>query len=185
MKKELIPNYLTYARIIGILPVCWLMSIDQSWAGWCAFVLYSLLAITDWLDGYLARLWNVKSEVGRFLDPIADKLLITAVLVMLVANGAITGIALLCPILILIREIFISGLREYMGPKNVVVHVTMVAKLKTTAQLIACAILILVPAFGFFADIIGHAILVMATILTVGSGWQYWQVCAQHFKDVA
>lgn len=180
--KEQIPNYLTYARVIGILPVCWLMGIGQGWAGWCAFVLYAALAITDYYDGKLARDWNVKSEVGRFLDPIADKLLMAAVFIMLVSQNVLYGVLLACPILILMREIFISGLREFMGNKNVILHVTTIAKWKTATQLIACGVLILVPALGAFAYLPGIVLLFLATFLTVFSGWQYWVLCLPYFK---
>lgn len=182
--RQKIPNYLTYARVVGILPVCLLLTSDHMVSVWSAFILYVLLAITDWLDGYLARKWNVKSEIGRFLDPIADKLLIAAVLIMLVSNESITGLMLACPILILIREIFISGLREFLGPKNIIVHVTMLAKVKTATQLIACAFLILQPV-GLLMYIVGNGVMVCATILTVASGWQYWQQIKGHLADVA
>ncbi len=183
LTKEQIPNYLTYARIIGILPVCLLMAIHSPWATWSAVVLYALAAFTDWLDGYLSRKWNVVSEIGRFLDPIADKLLIAAVIIMLVANHSISGVMLACPILILIREMFISGLREYLGPKKVIIPVTMMAKLKTTTQLIACGVLMLEPVSGILIYVLGQGLLVMATVLTIGSGWQYWQQTAKYFVD--
>lgn len=182
--RQKIPNYLTYARVVGILPVCLLLTSDHAFSVWSAFVLYALLAVTDWLDGYLARKWNVKSEIGRFLDPIADKLLIAAVLIMLVANGSISGLMLICPIVILIREIFISGLREFLGPRNVIVHVTFLAKVKTATQLVACALLILQPV-GLLMYVIGNGVLVCATILTAASGWQYWQQTAKYLKDAA
>ena len=183
LTKQNIPNYLTYARIVGILPVCILMTLHAPWATWGAAILYALAAFTDWLDGYLSRKWNVVSEIGRFLDPIADKLLIAAVIVLLVANGTIAGIMLACPVLILLREMFISGLREYLGPKKVIIPVTMMAKLKTTMQLVACGILMLEPVSGLIIYILGQGLLVMATVLTVGSGWQYWQQTARYFKS--
>lgn len=183
IRKEQIPNYLTYIRVIGILPVCWLMGIDQGWAGWCAFLLYTGLAITDYYDGKLARLWNVKSEIGRFLDPIADKLLMAAVIVMLVSQDVLWGWLLAMPILILMREIFISGLREFMGNKNVILHVTTVAKWKTTMQLVSIGVLMLVPALGAFAYFLGIGLLGLATFLTVFSGWQYWVLCLPYFKE--
>lgn len=185
MNKRQIPNYLTYARIIGILPVCLLLMADAAWATWLAFFLYVALAVTDWFDGYLARLWDVNSEIGRFLDPIADKLLVAAVFVPLIANGTIAGLFLLCPILILLREFFVAGLREFVGPKNVVVHVTQMAKLKTTAQLIACGILILAPVADLLVYLGGQAVLMAATVLTLASGWDYWRQVAPHFKEGA
>lgn len=183
--RNAIPNYLTYARIVGILPVCGLLLINEPWAVWTAFVLYVALALTDWLDGKLARQWNVDSEIGRFLDPIADKLLIAAVFVPLIANETIDGFFLICPILILLRELFVSGLREFVGPKNVVVHVSYIAKVKTASQLVACGLLILEPVSGLLIYVLGHGVLMGATVLTVASGWQYWRQVAPHFKDKA
>lgn len=185
LTKQQIPNYLTYARIAGIVPVCLLMAIDAPWAAWLATILYAIAAFTDWLDGYLSRRWNVVSEIGRFLDPIADKLLIAAVIIMLVANGTIAGVMLACPILILLREVFIAGLREFLGPKKVIIPVTMMAKLKTTMQLIACGVLMLEPVSDVLLYVLGQGLLVMATVLTVGSGWQYWQGAQDHLKDEA
>lgn len=183
LTKQNIPNLLTYARIVGILPICLLMLVHAPWATWTAFVLYALCALTDWFDGHLARLWNVKSDIGRFLDPIADKLLIAAVFIPLVANHTIEGFFLLCPILILLRELFVAGLREFVGPKNVIVHVSQMAKLKTASQLIACGILMLEPVAGLLVYVGGQAVLMSATVLTVASGWQYWQQVAPHFKE--
>ncbi len=185
ISKQKIPNYLTYLRIVAIAPICVLMTMPNDWAIYTALFLYVLAALTDYLDGYLARLWNVKSDIGRFLDPIADKLLIAAVIIILVANVTITGFMLICPILILIRELFISGLREYMGPKNVVVHVTRTAKWKTAMQLIACGVLMLDPVAGILVDMLGQFLLFVATILTVKSGYEYWQAMAPHMKEEA
>lgn len=182
LKKETIPNYLTYLRIIAILPICFLMTASE-WSIYLAVILYILAALTDFLDGYLARLWNVNSEIGRFLDPIADKLLIAAVIIMLVAMGTISGFMLICPILIMIRELFISGLREYMGPKNIVVHVTKTAKWKTTMQLVSCGVLMLAPMTPFYIDITGQLLLIIATILTVKSGYEYWQAMMPHMEE--
>ncbi len=183
LKKEDIPNYLTYLRIIAILPICFLMSVPATWFVYLAVFLYVLAALTDYLDGYLARLWKVNSDIGRFLDPIADKLLIAAVLIMLVAMNTISGFMLICPILILIRELFISGLREFMGPKNIIVHVTKTAKWKTTMQLISCGVLMLVPVTPFYVDFFGQFLLLIATILTLKSGYEYWQAMMPHMKD--
>lgn len=183
LSKQSIPNILTWMRIVLIAPICVLMVSNESSHVALALGLYVVASLTDFLDGYLARRWDVKSDMGRFLDPIADKLLITAVIIMLVADASIVGLLLVCPILILLREIFIAGLREFMGPRNIVVHVTKIAKWKTTMQLIACGLLIGAPVFGGLIYLIGQIALIIATLLTVMSGYDYWRSMAPHMKE--
>lgn len=170
-KKENIPNILTVLRIVLIPVICGLMALPGlSWAV-LAVVLFILASVTDWFDGYLSRKWNVVSEVGRFLDPIADKLLVTAVLIMCVGTGRVDGLWIAAVIVILMREIFVSGLREFLGPKNVVIPVTKLAKWKTTVQMVALTVLILVPAYPLY--LFGNCLLLIAAILTVITGWGY------------
>jgi CDP-diacylglycerol--glycerol-3-phosphate 3-phosphatidyltransferase len=108
-----LPNLLTLSRI-GLIPVLLLLLyLNEPWARWTALVLFTLAGVTDWLDGYLARNRGQVSSIGRFLDPIADKLLISAVILLLVAVDSITGLVLLPALVILCREILVSGLREY------------------------------------------------------------------------
>ena len=133
-----LPNVLTYGRIAAVpgLVAC-LFFLQGDVARWSAFALFVFAGITDWLDGYLARVWEQQSTLGRMLDPIADKLLVGAVLMMLVHDNTITGWSIWAAIIILVREILVSGLREFLAELNVKIHVTQLAKWKTTMQMIA------------------------------------------------
>lgn len=141
-----------------------------------ALVLFVAAAVTDWLDGYLARRMNVVSPLGRMLDPIADKLIVAAILVMLVADATIPGVHVVAALAILMREIFISGLREFFGGRGVVVPVTVLAKWKTTVQLVAVAVLIAWPLAGAGANAVwfaGIALLWLSATMTIWTGAQY------------
>jgi cardiolipin synthase (CMP-forming) len=174
-------NILTLSRIALIAPLIGLMLNPDTWAMWSAFVLYIFIAATDWFDGYIARRFNQMSEFGRFLDPIADKILVAAMFVAFAANDVINGWWLALPVIILTREFLVSGLREFLGPKNVTVHVTKLAKWKTTVQMVALGILI--PAQAYITvGILGLLLLLAATVLTVMTGWDYFKAAKGHFK---
>ena len=133
-----LPNFLTYARVAAVpIVVAFLFWPAVAWARWTALAIYAAAAITDFFDGYLARAWSQQSSLGRMLDPIADKLLVAAVLLVLSADHTIAGASLWAAIVILCREILVSGLREYLAELRVPVPVTAVAKWKTAAQLVA------------------------------------------------
>ena len=133
-----LPNILTYARVAAVPLVAGFMFWPQeAWARWTALAIYIAAAVTDLFDGYLARAWAQQSSLGRMLDPIADKLLVSAVILMLVASHTISGVTLWAAIVILCREILVSGLREYLAELRVPMPVTAVAKWKTAAQLVA------------------------------------------------
>jgi|JI10StandDraft_1071094.scaffolds.fasta_scaffold04395_10 cardiolipin synthase len=174
-------NLLTISRIALIPPLVAMIIASGDDLIWPALALYIFMALTDWLDGYLARHMNQKSEFGRFLDPIADKILVMALFMALIANGTLNGWWLALPIIILTREFLISGLREFLGPRNVTVHVTKLAKWKTTVQMIALGFLI--PAKLYIdAAICGNLLLLLATVLTVITGWQYIRAAMPHLK---
>ena len=176
-----IPNALTVGRIVLIAPLMWLIISPQSWSLWPGLVLYILIALTDWFDGHLARKLNQKSEFGRFLDPIADKILVMAMFIALTSNGTLNGWLLSMPIIIMTREFLVAGLREFLGPKNIVIHVTKLAKWKTTVQMIALGFL--VPAKLYIdAGICGNLLLLLATVLTIITGWQYFKAALPHLK---
>lgn len=167
-----LPNQLTLARIAAIPVICLLLVIGWDWLRWIALILYVAAAVTDWFDGFLARTMNQQSDLGKMLDPIADKLLVGALLVTFAWTRDFSGWELIPAIAILLREIFVSGLREYLGNKAVSVPVTFLAKWKTTAQLVALFFVIidgLLPSFGF----ISGTLLWIAAGLTVWTGWQY------------
>lgn len=168
-----LPNLLTLLRVVLVLPIALLLLPSADWARWLAFALMVLASVTDWADGYFARARAQVSPLGRFLDPIADKLLVVAVLVVLVATRDIGGWEVIAVVAILSREILISGLREYMMEHGVTVHVTKLAKWKTTIQLVAVAVFILAPALGSPFDLIAGLLLWLAALLTVITGWDY------------
>jgi cardiolipin synthase len=170
-----LPNYLTFLRIVLIVPILGLMLWQQDWASWTALGLYTVAAITDFFDGYLAREMNVSSAVGRFLDPIADKLLVMAVLVVLAALGRLEGLWIVPALAIVLREVFISGLREFLGPMNVTLPVSNLAKWKTTFQMFCLGFLMMadVDVYDWPLLAIGHALLSLAAVLSIITGWRY------------
>ncbi|MCO5091113.1 CDP-diacylglycerol--glycerol-3-phosphate 3-phosphatidyltransferase [Bosea sp. (in: a-proteobacteria)] len=173
-----LPNLLTYGRILAIPAlVAILFWPRDDWMRWLALAIYTLAAITDYLDGWIARAWSQQSAIGRMLDPIADKLLVCALLLMLVADGTIHGWTLWAAIVILCREILVSGLREFLAGLKVSVPVSRVAKWKTTAQLFALGFLIAGPAGDKVLPgntVIGIVLLWAAAGLTIYTGWDYF-----------
>ncbi|MGB6270582.1 MAG: CDP-diacylglycerol--glycerol-3-phosphate 3-phosphatidyltransferase, partial [Pseudolabrys sp.] len=136
-----LPNILTYARIAAVPVVVglifWQSIFDGPlWLRWVALAIFISAGVTDILDGYLARTWGQQSSLGRMLDPIADKLLVASCLLMLAAEDTIRGWSLLAAVIILCREILVSGLREYLAELRVGVPVTRLAKWKTTGQMV-------------------------------------------------
>ncbi|VVT14276.1 CDP-diacylglycerol--glycerol-3-phosphate 3-phosphatidyltransferase [Sphingomonas sp. EC-HK361] len=178
-----LPNILTLSRIVALplLVAClW-------WPAWAAgyalaFALYCLMGITDYFDGYLARAQGAVSRLGIFLDPIADKIMVAAVILMLVGTHDIMGIHLIAALVILLREIAVSGLREFLGGIQVSVPVSRLAKWKTTLQLVALGALILagaLPVQWWIKDV-GLAALWGAAALTLVTGWDYLRVGLKH-----
>ena len=172
-----LPNILTYARVAAVPLVAGFMFWPQeAWARWTALAIYIAAAVTDFFDGYLARAWAQQSSLGRMLDPIADKLLVSAVILMLVASHTISGVTLVAAIVILCREILVSGLREYLAELRVPMPVTAVAKWKTAAQLVALGFLIIGPSGeAVMPGSVGTGIVLLwlAAILTLYTGWDY------------
>ena len=183
-----LPNILTLSRIFAIP----LLAYFLWWPGWAAgyllaFGLYCLMGITDYFDGYLARAQGTVSKLGVFLDPIADKIMVAAVILVLAAQGVLRGpyvgdMHVVAGLVILMREIAVSGLREFLAGLQVSVPVSRLAKWKTTFQLIALGALILagaVPQFPF-VQMVGIATLWAAAILTLITGWDYLRVGISH-----
>ena len=179
-----LPNILTYGRIAAVpvlTAVLFFGTGDVS--RWIAFAIFVTACITDWLDGYLARMWEQQSNLGRMLDPIADKLLVGATLLMLVFAGTISGWLIWAALTILSREILVSGLREFLAELNVKVHVTQLAKWKTAMQFIALAMLLAGPAAervlpGTTAA--GSVLLWIAALLTLFTGYDYLKAGIRH-----
>jgi cardiolipin synthase (CMP-forming) len=181
-----LPNLLTYGRLAGVPVVAGLILWGGDAARWTALALFIAAGITDFFDGYLARRWGQQSALGRMLDPIADKVLVAAVLLVLAADRTIDGAHLWAAIIILSREVLVSGLREFLAELRVSVPVTKVAKWKTAVQLIAIGFLIAGPAgdklvpyvseFGLFC-------LWIAAALTLYTGYDYFRAGIGHVMD--
>lgn len=182
-----LPNVLTYARIAAVpaLVAC-LFFLEGDVARWSAFALFVIAAFTDWLDGYLARAWEQQSTLGRMLDPIADKLIVGTALLMLVHDNTIRGANVWAAVIILCREILVSGLREFLAELNVKVHVTQLAKWKTTVQMVSLAVLLASPAADkLFPGIseTGLALLWLAALLTLWTGYDYLKAGIRHAME--
>lgn len=170
-----IPNILTITRII-LLPfmmVCFFMEAQFGpAASWVCLGLYVVAALTDFFDGWVARKFNQISAFGTFLDPISDKIFVGCLLVLLVGFGRLDGVWMIPVLLILFREFLISGLREFLGPHDVKLPVTNLAKWKTTLQMLSLGFLVIAPALPIALEI-GRYSLLAAAILTLITGWEY------------
>jgi CDP-diacylglycerol--glycerol-3-phosphate 3-phosphatidyltransferase/cardiolipin synthase len=168
---------LTYLRIVAVPAVALCLFLIPGNAGrWWALGLYVAACVTDWLDGYLARAWRQQSTLGRMLDPIADKLLVGTTLLMLAHDNTIDRVNLAAAVIILCREILVSGLREFLAELNVKVHVTQLAKWKTMLQMVALGILLAGPAGDRLVPGVttaGLALLWVAALLTLWTGFDY------------
>src|SRR3982075_690627 len=186
-----LPNMLTYARIAAIPVVVgciYAQAIMDGplWLRWVAVAVFIAAGITDFLDGYYARIWHQYSAFGRMLDPIADKLLVASSLLMLAAGGIIHGWTLWAAIVIPCREILVSGLREYLAALRVSVPVTKLAKWKTTIQLVAIGFLIAGEAGEVIlppTTMIGIVLLWMSAIFTIYTGWDYFRAGIHHLIE--
>lgn len=180
-------NCLTYGRLVAVpVLVGLLFWPNEHTARFAALALYVAAAITDYLDGYVARTYDQSSALGRMLDPIADKLLVAASLLMLSADNTIQGWTLWAAIVILCREILVSGLREYLAELKVGVPVSKVAKWKTTVQLVAIGFLVAGPAGETILPgtiRYGTGLLWVAAALTLYTGWDYMRAGIKHVID--
>jgi len=188
-----LPNMLTYARILAVplVVLCFFLEgrlQSSDFARWSALVIFILASVTDYLDGYLARAWQQTSNIGRMLDPIADKLLVATCLLLLAADTdrTIAGWSLWAAIIILCREILVSGLREYLAALKVSVPVTQLAKWKTAAQMVAIAFLLLGPAGDKIVPYwtqVGIFLLWVSAIVTLYTGYDYFRAGVKHIVD--
>ena len=183
-----LPNLLTLSRIFAVPILVFLLWRPAPLDYAITFVLYCIVGITDYFDGYLARAWGNISKLGQFLDPIADKIMIGAVLIMLISSRKanpvqeIAGLNIIPALVILLREIIVSGLREYLAGLQVSVPVSALAKWKTTFQLIALGALILggaVPAQPWVHQV-GIFCLWVAGALTLVTGYDYLRTGLRH-----
>ena len=215
-----VPNILTILRLLAAPGVAVMfLYFPRPWADWFALTLYVLAAAPDWLDGHLARAWNQETRIGTMLDPIADKAMVVIALLVITGFSGMDPYILLPATVILFREVFVSGLREYLGDTAGTLKVTKLAKWKTTAQMVAIAVLFArgvfehyfgVLAFGLgdqmVADILsgreedvigltwkyqgaiaawwgGVTLLWIAAILTLVTGWDYFQKSLPFLKE--
>jgi cardiolipin synthase len=178
-----LPNILTMSRIVIIPILIVLFYVGGDFWRWVSCALFALAGVTDYFDGYLARRWAQISPFGRFLDPIADKLLVAAVILMLVAKDWISGWMVLPALIILCREVLVSGLREFLAQVNVGVPVSRLAKWKTALQLVALGILIVGDAGGPWVTWAGEACLWVAAALTIITGYDYLSAGLQHMTE--
>ncbi len=181
-----LPNILTISRIV-VIPVIFLSIYIHS-VVWSilAGVLFIMASITDYLDGYFARSRNQNSVFGRLLDPIADKLLVVSALVIIVANQLVTPLTYIPVIIIMCREVLVSGLREFLAEFHVGMPVTKLAKWKTGFQMTAIAMILLqqLPLIGSQVNVIGEWLLWIAGILTFITGYQYFDKCLDYIYTV-
>ncbi len=176
-------NFLTLIRIIVIPIIVLCIYLKDPFFGWTAFVLFCLASITDYFDGYLARIRNEITNFGTFLDPIADKLLVAAVILILTSKGVIADWETIPALIILLREITVSGLREYLAGIKISVPVSRIAKLKTLIQLFALALLILSESLINIFPIIylGKIFLWIAGLLTLYTAYDYVKTSIKYF----
>ena len=180
-----LPNILTLSRIFAV-PLLVALLWRPGWFDYTlAFGLYVLMGVTDYFDGYLARAQGAVSKLGVFLDPIADKIMVASVIVMLIAvrdNPPIAGWHVIAALVILLREIAVSGLREFLAELRVSMPVSTLAKWKTTFQLVSLGGIILggaVPQWPWIRDV-GLFSLWAAAALTLLTGWDYLRVGVKH-----
>ena len=178
--KDNIPNLLTASRIITLPLFIVLFFFPQEGVRWAILTIYILACITDYFDGYFARRYSNPSTLGTFLDPIADKLLVATLLLLLVAHDKMSVFSSIAAIIILCREILISGLREFLSDGKTSIPVSQLAKWKTTLQMSALGILIVADIIGIWLQVIGELCLWAAAIITLYTGYQY---VAQSWED--
>ncbi|WP_413715999.1 CDP-diacylglycerol--glycerol-3-phosphate 3-phosphatidyltransferase [Sphingobium sp. B8D3B] len=184
---KFLPNILTLSRILAVPLLVALLWPAESVHAWrlgylAAFGLYCLMGITDYFDGYLARAQGTVSKLGVFLDPIADKIMIGAVILILCANQNINGVHIIAALVILLREIAVSGLREFLAGLRISVPVSRLAKWKTAFQLVSLGALILAGGLPHiaFIQLAGLVTLWAAALLTLLTGWDYLRAGLKH-----
>lgn len=183
-----IPNLLTLSRIACIPLIVATFYLDGPLGNWLGLIILIFAGATDFFDGYLARAMHQQSSLGKFLDPIADKLLISSLILMLVGSGGIPGISILPAVVILCRELLVSGLREFLASAQVSVPVSRMAKYKTTLQMVTLGFLLVGtagPNFGDFTTTdIGIFGLWIAALLTLITGYDYLRAGLRHVEKL-
>ncbi len=181
-----LPNLLTYLRIALVPVMMGMFFVAPPWGYIAALAIFTLASITDFLDGHIARQQQLSSSFGRMLDPIADKLLVSATLFLLVAWDIIGGWSLFAAVIILSREILVSGLREHLAKLEVRVAVSRLAKWKTLMQIVALFALLgapIAPMAGAAVEYTGLTLLWLAAVLTIYTGYDYFKAGIVHFSE--
>ncbi|MGH7090571.1 MAG: CDP-diacylglycerol--glycerol-3-phosphate 3-phosphatidyltransferase [Stellaceae bacterium] len=182
-----LPNLLTLSRIAAVPLVIVTFYLRAPLGPWLGCILFTAAAITDWLDGRLARAWQQQSELGRFLDPVADKLLVATTLFMLGVEGRFSAASILPALVILCREILVSGLREHLAGLRVRVPVSRLAKWKTGIQMVAIAVLLVGESGPAILPVrlLGELLLWCAAALTIKTGYDYLRAGLAHMQPDA
>ena len=174
-----LPNVLTISRIVLLAPLLIMIYLPNDQLNLISVILFILIALTDFFDGYFARRQNITSEFGKMLDPIADKLLVVGVLIVLMIKGTIEDLSILAALLIIFREIFISGLREFAANRNsqASIDVSQVGKLKTAIQMLSLLLILssLVLKNLIILLNIGIIFLWISMLLALISGYKYYK----------
>lgn len=180
------PNFLTLTRILlSIIITSLIIIFPSKFSYLLSFILFCLAGITDFFDGWYARKNNEVSELGKMLDPIADKILVISILIALMKNSILSGLNILPALIIIYREVFISGLREYLGNKSIKVDVTNQSKWKTTIQFISISGFILFPVIEnntFYLYLIISILLWLSAIMSISTGFNYFKLSADFLK---
>ena len=181
-----LPNLLTLSRIAVLPLLVGAFYLDAPWSSIVACAVFAGASLTDYLDGYLARTFQQQSSLGRFLDPVADKIMVAVALMMLVADARITGLMVLPALVILCREILVSGLREFLAELQVGLPVSRLAKWKTAIQMIAISFLLLGDAGPAWLPVvlIGEVSLWLAAGLTLITGYDYLVAGLRHMREI-
>lgn len=177
-----VPNILTMGRIVLIFTLipCFYYKSDS--ARLMAFIIFCVACITDYLDGFFARVLNQTTKFGMLFDPVADKILISTTLFLMAAFNYFTAISIIPGMIILCREMLVSGLREFMGSKEKRLAVSRLAKYKTTFQMLAIGLILMADAFSYASELknLGEAFLWIAAILTLITGAQYFRTTMKY-----
>ena len=188
--KFKIPNYLTIGRIIIVPIFVFTFYLPGFYGDLIPFILFVVASFTDFLDGLLARMFKEESKLGELLDPIADKILVAAALILLVMNETIKNYEVIAAIIILTREILISGLREFLAKGRITMQVTSLSKLKTFIQMVSIAILLtgesgnkIINFQDYNAQTIGIILLWLSAFLTLYTGYDYFRKGIGHAID--
>lgn len=178
-----LPNFLTLFRIVVVIPFVATFYYSSYEVRWLAVVLYWIACLTDYLDGVIARHQNQISSLGKFLDPVADKILISAALFMLAGQGVLKGLSLIPALVILGRELFVSDFREHLKQSNVPLKVSFFSKLKTLTQMVSLSLLVMYDPIPLSATLynLGIVLLWLSAIFSCVTGYQYFK---ENFKNL-